>query len=147
MLNQRINDEMKQAMKAGEKDRLSAIRLLRAAIKDKQIELGREPNEDELMGLIAKLVKQRKDAAEQYAAAGRSDLEAKELAEATLYETYLPEPLSDDDVKRLIDKAMKDTGAEGMRDMGKVMSALRPAVQGRTDMGRLSALVKERLQG
>jgi len=147
MLEQRINEDMKQAMKAGEKGRLSAIRMLRAAIKDRQIELGREPGEDELMGLIAKLVKQRKDAAAQYAEAGRSDLEARELAEAALYEAYLPEPLSDDEVRSLVDKAISDTGAAGMRDMGRVMARLRPAVQGRTDMGRLSALVKERLQG
>ena len=145
MLIQRITEDMKTAMKAGEKERLSAIRMLRTAIKDKQIELGREPAEDEVMVLIAKLVKQRNDAAQQYAKAGRDDLEAKERREAELYKAYLPEPLSEEEVTKIIQEAMDETGAASIKDMGRVMAAIRPKVQGRADMGKLSATVKARL--
>jgi len=145
MLIQRITEDMKTAMKAGEKEKLSAIRMLRAAIKDKQIELGHEPTEDELLALIAKLVKQRNDAAHQYAEAGRDDLEAKEQREAEIYKTYLPEPLSEEEVTKIIQEAMDETDAASIRDMGKVMAAIRPKVQGRADMGKLSAMVKAQL--
>jgi len=145
MLTQRITEDMKTAMKAGEKERLSAIRMLRSAIKDKQIELGREPTGDELLALIAKLVKQRNDAAHQYAEAGRDDLEAKEQREAELYRTYLPEPLSKEEVIKIIQEAMDETGAASIKDMGRVMAVIRPKVQGRADMGKLSAMVKARL--
>jgi len=145
MLIQRIAEDMKTAMKAGEKERLSAIRMLRSAIKDKQIELGHEPSEDELLALIAKLLKQRNDAARQYAEAGRNDLEAKEEREAELYRAYLPEPLSEEEVANILQAAMDETGASSIRDMGRVMAAIRPKVQGRADMGKLSAMVKARL--
>jgi len=145
MLIQRITEDMKTAMKAGEKERLSAIRMLRAAIKDKQIELGHEPSGDELLALIAKLVKQRNDAAQQYAEGGRADLEAKEKREAEIYKAYLPEPLSEEEVTKIIQEAMDETGAVSIKDMGKVMAVLRPKVQGRADMGKLSAMVKSRL--
>lgn len=145
MLIQHITEDMKTAMKAGEKERLSAIRMLRTAIKDKQIELGREPAEDEVMALIAKLVKQRNDAAQQYAKAGRDDLETKERREAELYKAYLPEPLSEEEVTKIIQEAMDETGAASIKDMGRVMAAIRPKVQGRADMGKLSATVKARL--
>jgi len=145
MLIQRITEDMKAAMKAGEKERLSAIRMLRAAIKDKQIELGHEPSENELLALIAKLVKQRNDAVQQYAEAGRDDLEAKEQREAELYKTYLPEPLSEEEVTKIIQEAMDETGAASIKDMGKVMATIRSRVQGRADMGKLSAMVKTQL--
>ncbi|HKJ84413.1 MAG TPA: GatB/YqeY domain-containing protein [Mariprofundaceae bacterium] len=146
MLQQRINDDMKAAMKAGDKSSLGAIRMLRAAIKDKEIELGHALAEEELYALIGKLVKQRRDAAAQYAEGGRSELEAKELAEAELFSAYLPEPLGDDEVAAMLDGVMADTDASGMRDMGKVMAAMREKVEGRADMGHLSAMVKARLQ-
>jgi len=145
MLIQRITEDMKTTMKAGEKERLSAIRMLRSAIKDKQIELGHEPSGDELLALISKLVKQRNDAAQQYAAAGRDDLEAKEQREAELYKAYLPEPLSEEEVTKIIQEAMDKTGAASIKDMGRVMAEIRPKVQGRADMGKLSAMVKARL--
>jgi len=145
MLIERITEDMKTAMKAGEKERLSAIRMLRSAIKDKQIELGHEPSEDELLALIAKLVKQRNDAAQQYAAASRDDLEAKEQREAELYRAYLPEPLSEEEITKIIQEAMDETGAASIKDMGRVMATIRPKVQGRADMGNLSAIVKARL--
>jgi len=145
MLIQRITEDMKAAMKAGEKERLSAIRMLRAAIKDKQIELGREPSEEEVFVLIQKLVKQRHDAARLYAEGGRSDLEAKEQREAELYKAYLPEPLNEEEVTKIIQAAMDETGAASIKDMGRVMASIRPKVQGRADMGKLSAMVKARL--
>jgi len=147
MLIQRITEDMKTAMKAGEKEKLSAIRMLRSAIKDKQIELGHEPSEEELLALIAKLVKQRNDAAQQYAAGGRGDLEAREQREAELYKTYLPEPLSEEELGKIIQKTMDDTGAASIKDMGRVMAAIRSKVQGRADMGRLSAMIKAQLSG
>jgi len=121
--------------------------MLRSAIKDKQIELGHEPSDDELLALIAKLVKQRNDAAQQYAEAGRADLEAREQREAELYRTYLPEPLSEEEVTKIIQEAMDETGAASIKDMGRVMATIRPKVQGRADMGKLSAMVKARLSG
>ncbi len=147
MLIQRITEDMKTAMKAGEKEKLSAIRMLRSAIKDKQIELGHEPSEEELLALIAKLVKQRNDAAQQYAAGGRGDLEAKEQREAELYKTYLPEPLSEEALGKIIQETMDDTGAASIKDMGRVMAMIRSKVQGRADMGRLSAIIKAQLSG
>ncbi|MDQ6972890.1 MAG: GatB/YqeY domain-containing protein [Mariprofundaceae bacterium] len=147
MLEQRITDDMKTAMKARDKKALSAIRMLKSAIKDKQIELGRSPDDQEVMALIGKLVKQRKDAAQQYADAGRADLQASELAEAELYSAYLPEPLTQAEVDAILEAVMQETGASGMKDMGKVMGALGSRVQGRADMGQLSAMVKSRLTG
>jgi len=145
ILLDRIVEDMKAAMKAGEKLRLGAIRMLRAAIKDKEIELGHTLSDDEAFALIAKLVKQRKDAASQYAEAGRSELETKELDEAKIYQAYLPEQISDDEVAVLVAETIEQTGAAGIRDMGKVMAALKPRVQGRADMGKLSGLVKAHL--
>ena len=145
ILVDRIVEDMKAAMKAGEKLRLGAIRMLRAAIKDKEIELGHTLSDDEAFALIAKLVKQRKDAASQYAEAGRSELETKELDEAKIYQAYLPEQISDDEVAVLVAETIEQTGAAGIRDMGKVMAALKPRVQGRADMGKLSGLVKAHL--
>ena len=141
----RIVEDMKAAMKASAKLRLGAIRMLRAAIKDKEIELGHTLSDDEVFALVAKLIKQRKDAADQYAVAGRSELEAKELDEAKIYQAYLPEQLSDDEVVVLVVEAIEQTKAANIRDMGKVMAALRPKVQGRADMGKLSGLVKAHL--
>jgi len=145
MLIQRITDDMKAAMKAGEKEKLSAIRMLRAAIKDKQIELGREPSEEEVFALMQKLVKQRNDAARLYAEGGRNDLVDKERREAEIYQGYLPEPLSDNEIEGIIQAAVNETGASGIRDMGRVMAAIRPKAQGRADMGKLSAMVKTQL--
>ncbi len=144
-LVERITTDMKAAMKAGDRARLSAIRMLRAAIKDKEIELGHSLSDEDAFALIARLVKQRRDAASQYEGAGRAELAARELAEADIYQAYLPAQLADDELVQLIDKALAETGATGMRDMGKVMAALKPAVQGRTDMGRLSGMVRARL--
>lgn len=144
MKNQ-LNEDMKTAMKAQDKFRLSTIRMLRAAIKDKEIELGHELDEGECIAVLSRLLKQRKDAANQYGDAGRHDLEEKELAEAEIIQGYLPEQLGDDELAAMVSQAIADSGAASMRDMGKVMAAVREKAQGRADMGKLSALVKAKL--
>ena len=136
---------MKTAMKAGDKLRLSCIRMLRAAIKDKEIELGHGLDEAEAMAVLAKLVKQRNDAASQYADAGRDDLKDKELAEVEIIQSYLPEPLSDNELDAIVDQAISQTGAASMRDMGKVMAVVKDRAAARADMGKLSGIVKARL--
>lgn len=144
MLQQLTND-MKEAMKSGDKLRLSAIRMLRAAIKDKEIEVGHALSEEEALAVVTKLLKQRNDAAKQYTDADRPELAEKELAEAAIFQAYMPEPLSDDELAAIIDAAIAETGAESMRDMGKVMAIVKEKAQGRADMGKLSAVVKSRL--
>lgn len=145
MLIERITEDMKQAMKSGDKLKLSTIRMLRAAIKDKQIELGSEPPDAVIHALISKMVKQRRDAARQFAEGGRHDLEARELAEAQLLEVYLPEQMGEQELLKLIDHVITETHATSMRDMGRVMGGLKSRVMGRADMGRVNALVKKRL--
>jgi len=144
MLQQLTND-MKSAMKAGDKLRLSSIRMLRAAIKDKEIEVGHPLDENEGIAVVGKLLKQRLDAANQYAEADRADLQEKELAEAAIFQAYMPEPLSDDELNAIIDQAITDTGASSMRDMGKVMGIVKAKAEGRADMGKLSGIIKARL--
>ena len=146
MLIQQITDEMKQAMKAGDKLKLGAIRMLRAALKDKEIELGKTLGEEDVIAVVGRMIKQRKDAANQYSEAGRDDLAAKELDESRFYEAYMPEQLSEDKVTEIVRNAIASSGAESMRDMGKVMGVIRPELQGKADMGMVSALVKQLLQ-
>lgn len=145
MLEARITEDMKTAMRSGDKEALSAIRMLKSAIKDRQIELRRDLSDDDVMALVGKLVKQRREAAKQYAEAGRDDLEAKELKEAEVYAAYLPEPMSQEELNALLETVMAETGAAGMKDMGKVMAEMRTRAAGRADMGALSAMVKARL--
>jgi len=146
MLIQQITDEMKQAMKAGDKLKLGAIRMLRAALKDKEIELGKTLDEEDVIAVVGRMIKQRKDAANQYSDAGRDDLAAKELDESRFYEAYMPEQLSEAEVAETVRNAIASSGAESMRDMGKVMGVIRPELQGKADMGMVSALVKQLLQ-
>jgi uncharacterized protein YqeY len=147
MLTEQITDEMKQAMKAGDKLKLGAIRMLRAALKEKEIELGNALSEEDVITVVGRMIKQRKDAANQYGEAGRDDLAAKELEENRVYEAYMPAQLSEEEVTVIVCDAVASSGAEGMRDMGKVMGVIRPKLQGKADMGMVSALVKQRLQG
>lgn len=144
---QQITDDMKAAMKSGDKQKLAAIRMFRAALKDKEIELGTALTEEDVISVAGRLIKQRKDAANQYAEAGRDDLAEKELAEVTVLEAYMPEQLSDDELAEMVKQAITDSGAEGMRDMGKVMGVLNARAKGRADMGKVSSLVKQLLQG
>ncbi|MBM4196043.1 MAG: GatB/YqeY domain-containing protein [Gammaproteobacteria bacterium] len=146
-LKARINDDMKAAMRSGDKLRLGNIRMLMAAVKQREVDDRREMADPDVLSIVEKLIKQRREAATQFAAAGRSDLEAKELDEARQLSEYLPVQLAETEVAALIEAAIQATGAAGIRDMGKVIGALRPQIQGRADMGAVSGLVKARLGG
>jgi len=146
MLMQQITDAMKQAMRDKNKEKLSVIRMLRAALKDKEIELGKDLVEADVVAVAGKLIKQRKDAAKQYADADRQDLAAKELAEIEHLIVYLPEQMSEAEIAEAVQKAVAESGAASMKDMGKVMGVLRPKIDGRADMGIASTLVKAALQ-
>jgi uncharacterized protein YqeY len=146
MLKQRLTDDMKAALKAGDKQRLGVIRLINAAIKQREVDERIELNDTEVLAVLDKMVKQRRDSVAQYEAAGREDLAAAERFEITVCQAYLPAALSAAEITALIDEAVAATGAESMRDMGKLMAVLRPKLQGRADMGVVSQQVKERLQ-
>ena len=147
MLTQRIQDDMKTAMKAGAKRKLGVIRLILAAIKQREVDERRELSSDEVLGVLDKMLKQRRDSMTQFEAAGRDDLATQEKYEIKVCQTYMPKALSAADIDQLIDTAITATGAGSMRDMGKVMGQLRPQLQGRADMSAVSALVKQRLGG
>lgn len=144
-LRQRINEDMKTAMKAREADKLAAIRLLQAALKQKEVDERIELTDSDVLAIIDKMIKQRRDSIEQYTAGNRPDLVAKEEFEVGVLAAYMPAQLSEAEVASIIDGIIAQTGAQGAKDMGKVMNALRPLVAGRADMGKLSGLVKARL--
>jgi uncharacterized protein YqeY len=144
-LKEQIQSDMKNALRAGEKQRLSVIRMLLAAIQTREIEARSDLPDQEILAVVEKLVKQGKDSAKQYADAGRPDREAAELSEAEMLQGYLPEQLSEAEIAALLDDVMAATGASSMQDMGKVMGQLKAKAQGRADMGTLSSLVKARL--
>jgi uncharacterized protein YqeY len=146
-LKEQIRADMKDAMRAGEKDRLSVIRMLLAAIQTREIETREELSDNDVMQIVEKLIKQRKDSAKQFADAGRDDRAAQELSEGEQLQAYLPEQLSEAELTTMLDEILVTTGAASMKDMGKVMAALREQAQGRADMGSLSALVKSKLAG
>jgi uncharacterized protein YqeY len=136
---------MKTAMKAGEKDRLGVIRLINAAIKQKEVDERIEMTDELVMAVLEKMLKQRKDSISQYEAAGRTDLADIEKFESGIIQTYLPQPLSQAEVEALVAKAIADTGASGPQAMGKVIAALKPQLAGRADMGAVSGMVKAAL--
>lgn len=144
-LKTRIDEDMKAALRARQSDRLSAIRLLVAAIKQREIDTRSELDDAGVMAVVDKLIKQRRDAVAQYAAAGRQDLAAKEQAEIEVLSAYLPQAMSAAEVDALIRQAIAETGATGARDMGKVMAWLKPRLAGRADMTSVSAQVKTAL--
>jgi len=144
-LKEQIQSDMKNALRAGEKERLSVIRMLLAAIQTREIEARSELPDQEILAVVEKQVKQRKDSAKQFADAGRPDREAAELSEAEMLQGYLPDKLSEAEIAALLDDVMATTGASSMQDMGKVMGQLKAKAQGRADMGTLSSLVKARL--
>ncbi|WP_240126477.1 GatB/YqeY domain-containing protein [Thermomonas alba] len=144
-LKQQLTDDMKAALKAGEKDRLAVIRLINAAIKQKEIDERVEMTDALVLAVLEKMVKQRKDSIAQYEAAGREDLAAQERYEMGVIEAYLPAKLDEAAILAEIDKAIAATGASSAADMGKLMGALKPALAGRADMGLVSKLVKQRL--
>jgi hypothetical protein len=145
MLKAQIQSDMKTAMKAGDKARLGVIRLILAAIKQREVDERIELDDSQVLAVLDKMLKQRRDSIEQYSAAGRQDLADVERFEVDTIQGYLPAALSESEVDALVATAIGDTGATAMSDMGKVMAILRPQVQGRADMGAVSALVKRRL--
>ena len=136
---------MKQAMRSGDKARLGVIRMALAAIQQREVDERTELDDAALLGVIEKMIKQRRESVELYRAGAREDLAAKEAAEIEVLSTYLPEPLGADELGALIDAAIAATGASSMKDMGRVMAQLRAQAQGRADMAVLSAQVKARL--
>ncbi|MDP6436595.1 MAG: GatB/YqeY domain-containing protein [Gammaproteobacteria bacterium] len=146
-LKAQIQSDMKQALKAGEKERLSVIRMLLAAIQSREIEDRQDLDDNTILQVTEKLIKQRKDSAQQYADAGRADREAQELAEAEILKAYMPEQLGEAELAALVSEVIEATNAASMQDMGKVMGMIKEKAQGRADMGALSTLVKSRLAG
>lgn len=144
-LKSQIQDDMKTAMKAGDKDRLKVVRLMLAAIKQIEVDERIELDDAAVLNVIGKMVKQRRDSISQFQDGGREDLANIELAEIAILEKYLPEQLSDAELDALISKAIKDSGAATVRDMGKVMGLVKVGAQGRADMGKVGAMVKSRL--
>jgi uncharacterized protein len=144
-LKQRLTDDMKAAMKAGDKDTLGVIRLVNAAIKQKEVDERIELDDAQVLAVLDKMVKQRKDSVSQYEAANREDLAAVERAEIVVIERYLPAKLGEAEIAAAIDAAIAETGAAGPADMGKLMAVLKPKLAGQADMGQVSALVKARL--
>jgi uncharacterized protein len=138
---------MKQAMRSGDKVRLGVVRMALAAIQQREVDERVELDDTAVLGVIEKMIKQRRESVEQFRAGGREDLAGKEAAEIGILSAYLPEPLGEEELIARIDAAIAETGAASMRDMGRVMAQLKPAVQGRADMGALSARVKARLGG
>jgi uncharacterized protein YqeY len=146
-LKERINEDMKAAMRARDTARLSALRLLLAAIKQREVDERKQLNDPEVVAVIEKMIKQRRDSIEQYEAAKRDDLADAEKFEVSVLQTYMPQALSDAQIEAAVVQAIADAGARSPQDMGKVMAALKPALAGRADMGKVSALVKAKLAG
>ena len=144
-LKERITEDMKSAMRAGEKERLAAIRLALAAIKQREVDERITLDDGQVVAVIEKMIKQRREAIGQFESGGRSDLVAKETAEIGVLQGYLPAQLTTAEVDALITEAIAATGAASIKDMGKVMGFVKPKAQGRTDMGALSARIKQKL--
>jgi uncharacterized protein YqeY len=144
-LKERITEDMKSAMRAGEKERLATIRLALAAIKQREVDERIALDDAQVLAVLEKMIKQRKEAIGQFQAGGRADLVAKETAEIAVLEAYLPARMSDAELDALIASAIASTGAASAKDMGKVMAVVKSQAQGRADMGAVSARVKEKL--
>lgn len=144
-LKARITEDMKTAMRAKDSARLGAIRLLLAAIKQREVDERIELDDMQVIETIEKMLKQRRDSISQYQAANRQDLVDVEEFEVKVLHEYLPQALTEDEVNALLEKVVADTGATGIKDMGKVMAAIKPLVLGRADMGKISGLIKTRL--
>ena len=139
--------DMKSAMKNGEKEQLATIRLILAAVKQVEVDTRADLSDQDLIAIIDKMGKQRRESIEQFDKAGRDDLSAKEKSELEIISKYLPQALSDAEVTELIDQAMAQTSASSMKDMGAVMAILKPQMQGRADMSQVSKLIKSKLSG
>ena len=146
-LKARITEDMKAAMRAGEKDRLSCIRMIQAGIKQREVDERITLDDAQVLSVIDKMIKQRRESVAQFEAGKRPDLVAKESAEVALLTDYLPAQLGDAELDAMIRETITATGAASMKDMGKVMGLLKPKVQGRTDIGALSSRIKTALGG
>lgn len=144
-LKDRIQQAVKDAMRGGEKRRLGVVRLITAAIKQREVDERIELDDEQVVAVLDKMAKQRRESLEQYEKAGREDLAEQETYELTVIQEFLPEPLSDDEIDAMIASAVAETGAASIKDMGKVMGILKPQLQGRADMGAVSARIKSRL--
>jgi uncharacterized protein YqeY len=140
-----IQDDMKAAMRAGDKERLGTIRMVLAAIKQREVDTREDVSDADVLQLLEKMVKQRRESAQQYPTCERPELAEREEREIEFIRVYMPEPLSDEDLQALIAEAIANAGATSMKDMGKVMGLVKAQAQGRADMGKVSAAVKERL--
>ena len=145
MLREKIADDMRDAMKARETVRVAALRMLMTSVKNTEVEKRRELSDDEVLDVITKEAKRRRESIEAFEKGGRTDLVEKESAELAVLEAYLPERLSDEELAALVDAAIAETGATSPRQMGDVMKALMPKLRGRADGGQVSALVKSKL--
>ena len=144
-LQEQLKSELKTAMQAKDKARVGTIRLLMAEIKQKEVDGRKELSDDEILGVLTKMVKQRKESISQFTAASRQDLADKEAAEIEVLKAFMPQPLSDAEVDALIDATLQQLAVTSPQEMGKVMNALRPQLQGRADMAVVSAKLKARL--
>jgi uncharacterized protein YqeY len=145
VLKQQITDAMKAAMKGGDKARLSVVRLMLAAIKQREVDERIELDDAQVLAVLDKMVKQRRDSIQQYTDAGRGELAEQEAAEIAVIQEFLPAELSEAEITEIIDAAIAESGASSMRDMGKVMAIVKPKIQGRADVGSVSGQVKQRL--
>ena len=146
-LKSRLQDDIKTAMRGGNKEKLLTLRMFSAAIKQREVDERITLDDTQVLAVVEKLIKQRREAATQYEAGNRPELAAKELSEAAVLQSYLPEPISETDLDALIDAAVLEEGATGIKDMGRVMAILKPAIQGRADMAMVSSRLKNRLGG
>jgi|TARA_R110002096_G_scaffold246654_4_gene438897 uncharacterized protein YqeY len=144
-LSLRIKDDMKAAMKAKDKEKLGVIRLILAAIKQREVDERILLDDQQVLLLLDKMVKQRRDSIEQFDKAGRDDLATIEQQEILVIQSYLPQQLNEQEIEQLIGQAISESGAQGMKDMGKVMAILRPQLQGRADLGAASQKIKAKL--
>ncbi len=144
-LLKKLQDEMKAAMKSGDKDRLSVIRMLISEIKKVQIDKKRELTDEEIIQVLQRYAKQRKESIKQYREAGREDLAQKEEKELQVVQEFLPQPLSEEEIQKIVEEVIKETGASSMKDMGKVMKTVMEKVKGRADGSTVSSIVKKKL--
>jgi uncharacterized protein YqeY len=144
-LKAKLTEDMKTAMRSGEKERLQTIRLILSAVKQQEVDTREEQSDDDIIASLTKMQKQRRESITQFEKAGRQDLVDKEEQELVVISEYLPAALSDDEIEKLIAEAMSESGASSIKDMGKVMGILKPKLAGRADMGAVSAKIKTAL--
>lgn len=144
-LKAQISEDMKNAMRAKDSARLGTIRLLQAAIKQREVDERVELDDSSIIAVIEKMLKQRRDSIAAYESANRNDLADVEKFEVSVLQTYLPQQLTEEEIKDILEKVVTETGAAGIKDMSKVMAAIKPLVTGRADMGKISGLIKTRL--